>query len=322
MKTSLVIMAAGIGSRFGKGIKQLEAVGPNGEIIMDYSIHDAIAAGFNEVVFIIRRDIQNAFHAAIGHRIEDICKAHGVRVRYAFQDPLDLPEGVSFPEGRVKPWGTGQAVLACRDILDCPFVVVNADDYYGKDAFEKIHSFLCANPAPGKVCMAGFVLRNTLSDHGGVTRGICAVDESGALTHVTETRNIVKVTDEQGVHAMANGQELDLDSLVSMNMWGLTPSFMELLAQGFGEFFRELEGDLQRLLTTEYLLPVFIDKLLKQQLVEVTVLQAKDRWFGVTYQEDKQTVIDAFRKLIQKGVYARDLFSDLPICKERLEMCP
>ena len=309
MKTSLVIMAAGIGSRFGGGIKQLEAVGPNGEIIMDYSIHDAIAAGFNEIVFIIRRDIADAFQDVIGHRIDAICQAHGVRTRYAFQDPQVLPEGVQFPEGRVKPWGTGQAVLACKEILDCPFAVVNADDYYGKDAFRSIHDFLVTHTQDFELCMAGFVLRNTLSDNGGVTRGICSMDDNGLLTKVTETRNIIKRTDADGIHAEADGRELNLDSLVSMNMWGLNPAFMGLLETGFVEFFQETGED--KILTAEYLLPILIDKLLHRNQVQVSVLPTHDRWFGVTYQEDKQAVIQAFRELIAQGTYRADLFSDL-----------
>ena len=176
MKTALVIMAAGMGSRFGGGIKQLEPVGPNGEIIMDYSIHDAIEAGFNKVVFIIRKDIKEAFHDAIGKRIEGICNRLNVEFAYAYQELDDLPEGIKKPVDRSKPWGTGQAVLVCKDIIKEPFVVINADDYYGKEAFVKIHEFLINNYTPERskeLCMAGFILGNTLSDNGTVTRGIC-----------------------------------------------------------------------------------------------------------------------------------------------------
>ena len=179
MKTTLVIMAAGIGSRYGGGIKQLAAVGPNGEILMDYSIHDAIEAGFDKIVFIIRRDIEEAFREVIGDRIEKVCAGLGVEVAYAYQALDDLPEGAQLPEGRSKPWGTGQAVLACRDILHEPFAVINADDYYGKQAYVNLHDFLVQYdaPKPGRLCMAGFVLKNTLSDNGAVTRGICKMND-------------------------------------------------------------------------------------------------------------------------------------------------
>ena len=187
MKTTLLIMAAGIGSRFGGGIKQLEPVDNNNHIIMDYSIHDAIEAGFNHVVFIIRRDIEEEFKEVIGERIAGICEKHGVTVDYAFQDINDIPGAL--PEGRTKPWGTGQAVLAAKNVLHTPFIVINADDYYGKEGFKAVHEYLVNG---GKSCMAGFVLKNTLSDNGGVTRGICKMDDSNNLTKVDETKNIVK----------------------------------------------------------------------------------------------------------------------------------
>lgn len=310
MNTALVIMAAGIGSRYGGGIKQLEAVGQNGEIIMDYSIHDAIEVGFRQIVFIIRKDLKQAFHDAIGHRIEKICADHQVGIQYAFQELDQLPGGVSLPEGRTKPWGTGQAVLACKGLIDCPFAVINADDYYGKDAFVHLHRFLSENCQPNRLCMAGFVLKNTLSDHGGVTRGICKVDESGRLTDVLETRGIVKSVGPGGeVQARAGEQVLDVESLVSMNMWGLTPAFIDLLEQGFREFFEE--NGPEKILTAEYLLPIYIDKLLKRNAVTVDVLTTRDRWFGVTYQQDKPAVVEAFAQLTAKGVYRNPLFSDL-----------
>ena len=213
-------MAAGIGSRFGGGIKQLEPVDNNNHIIMDYSIHDAIEAGFNHVVFIIRRDIEEEFKEVIGERIAGICEKHGVTVDYAFQDINDIPGAL--PEGRTKPWGTGQAVLAAKNVLHTPFIVINADDYYGKEGFKAVHEYLVNG---GKSCMAGFVLKNTLSDNGGVTRGICKMDDSNNLTKVDETKNIVKT--ENG--AEADGVIIDIDSLVSMNMWGLTQDFLEVL---------------------------------------------------------------------------------------------
>ena len=307
MKTTLVIMAAGIGSRFGGGIKQLAAVGPNGEIIMDYSIHDAIEAGFNKIVFIIRHDIEQAFREAIGDRIERICAGLGVELGYAFQELDALPAGVSVPEGRTKPWGTGQAVLACKDQLDGPFAVINADDYYGKEAFVQLYNFLQGYDAakPGELCMAGFVLKNTLSDNGAVTRGICRMDENAFLTGVDETSGIEKTADGG---AAAGGRAIDAESLVSMNMWGLTPGFVGMLQDGFVEFFRNIAGNE---LKAEYLLPIFIDELLKAGKVTVQVLPTHDRWFGVTYQEDKPVVIESFAKLIEAGVYRKDLFSDL-----------
>ena len=212
MKTTLLIMAAGIGSRFGGGIKQLEPVDSNGHIIMDYSIHDAMEAGFNHVVFIIRKDIEKEFKEVIGDRIETVCKNYGVTVDYAFQDIHDIPG--ELPEGRTKPWGTGQAVLAAKKVLKTPFVVINADDYYGKEGFEAVHEYLVNG---GQSCMAGFVLKNTLSDNGGVTRGICKMDGENNLTEVVETKNIVKTVSG----AEANGIRIDIDSLVSMNMWGV-----------------------------------------------------------------------------------------------------
>ncbi len=306
MKTTLVIMAAGIGSRYGGGIKQLAAVGPNGEILMDYSIHDAIAAGFNKIIFIIRHDIEEAFREVIGNRIEKICADLGAEVAYAYQALDDLPDNATLPEGRSKPWGTGQAVLACRDILHEPFAVINADDYYGKQAYVLLHDFLEQyDPAhPEKLCMAGFVLKNTLSDNGAVTRGICRMNDAGYLTGVDETKGIEKTADG----AQAGGKVLDVDSLVSMNMWGLSPEFMGLLKDGFVEFFDKAEGDM---LKSEYLLPIFIDELLQAGKVSVQVLKTSDKWFGVTYQEDKPAVQQAFAQLIADGVYPSDLFSDL-----------
>lgn len=305
MKTTLVIMAAGIGSRFGGGIKQLEPVGLNNEIIMDYSIHDAIEAGFNKIVFIIRHDIEEAFKEAIGNRIEEICGSLNVEIGYAYQALEDIPEGVSLPADRTKPWGTGQAVLACKGIVNEPFVVINADDYYGKEAFVSIHEFLVSEHSADELCMAGFVLKNTLSDNGGVTRGICKMDEKGYLTDVVETSNIVKTAEG----AESEGTVIDVESLVSMNMWGLTPEFIDLLEQGFIEFFQDTPDD--RIVKAEYLLPIYIDQLLKKDRVSVKVLKTSDKWFGVTYKEDKPVVVESFRQLIEAGVYEKELFSDL-----------
>lgn len=305
MKTTLLIMAAGIGSRFGGGIKQLAPVGLNGEIIMDYSIHDAIEAGFNKIIFIIRKDIEDDFREVIGNRIEDICIKRNVEIGYAFQELNNLPEGVLLPEGRQKPWGTGQAVLACEELVKEPFAVINADDYYGKQAFVKIHEYLVNEANENNFCMAGFMLKNTLSENGGVTRGICSVDRNSYLTNVVETRDIVKT--ETG--AAVDGQEVDVNSYVSMNMWGLAPGFMEMLKAGFEEFF---DNEVcKNPMKAEYLLPVYIGKLLREGKVAVKVLETQDKWFGVTYKEDREYVVENFKELVEDGTYQKDLFSDL-----------
>lgn len=304
-KTALVIMAAGIGSRFGGGIKQLEPVGPNGEIIMDYSIHDALEAGFDRIVFVIRHDLEDDFREVIGNRIEKIAP-----VSYAFQELDDIPAGFSVPEGRKKPWGTGQAVLSVRDIVNEPFLVINADDYYGKEVFKKIHDYMISemdeNAPVYDVCMGGFILTNTLSDNGGVTRGVCEVGEDGVLKRVTETYNIVKTpdglsaTDKEG-----NPVTVRADQHVSMNMWGLTPAFIRELDRGFPAFLQNLkEGDIK----SEYLLPTIIDQMIKDGRVRVTVLETQDHWFGVTYKEDKAGVAESIRALISQGVYPEKLF--------------
>ena len=300
MKTTLLIMAAGIGSRFGTGIKQLEPVDASNHIIMDYSVHDAIEAGFNHVVFIIRKDIEREFKEVIGDRIASICNSYNVTVDYAFQDINDIP-GV-LPAGRTKPWGTGQAVLAAKNVIDTPFIIINADDYYGKEGFRFVHEYLVNG---GKSCMAGFVLKNTLSDNGGVTRGICKMDEQNNLTEVMETKNIVKTTDG----AAADGVGIDTESLVSMNMWGMTPEFLDVLEDGFKEFFeKEVPGNPQK---AEYLIPIFIGELLKQGKMSVKVLKTNDTWYGMTYKEDVPAVKDSFREMLEKGMYKDDLFSDL-----------
>ena len=304
-------MAAGIGSRFGGGIKQLAPVGRNGEIIMDYSIHDAIEAGFNKIIFIIRKDIEDAFKEAIGDRIEKICDSLGVEIAYAYQELGNLPEGVELPADRTKPWGTGQAVLACKDVLHEPFAVINADDYYGKEAFVKLHDFL-EGYTPEKAdeyCMAGFILKNTLSENGAVTRGVCETNAEEYLTAVHETSNIVKTADGAAVDNDGEKTAIDPESYVSMNMWGLTPEFVQILDDGFKEFF-ETMGD-KDVLKAEYLLPIYIDELLQAGKVSVKVLDSHDKWFGVTDKEDKDYVVESFGKLIDAGVYAEDLFSDL-----------
>lgn len=301
--TTLVIMAAGIGSRFGGGIKQLEPVGPAGEIIMDYSIHDALEAGFNKIVFIIRKDLEKDFKEIIGKRIEKIAD-----VSYAFQELDDLPEGFHKPTDRTKPWGTGQAILCCKGLLNEPFIVINADDYYGKEAFVKIHDYLVNwTPVPGKFnfCMAGFILGNTLSDNGGVTRGVCNIDENYHLADVDETSDIIK-TEEGAAIRMEDGslKPIDEKSYVSMNMWGFTPDLLDELETGFAKFLSSIkEGDLKK----EYLLPIIVDQLIKSDKAQVTLLETNDKWFGVTYKEDKDTVVESFRRLIAEGVYSNPL---------------
>ena len=305
-KTALVIMAAGIGSRFGGGIKQLTSFGPNGEIIMDYSIYDAVKAGFNKVVFVIRKDLEKDFREIIGKRIEKV-----VEVVYAFQEKDDLPAGFTVPEGRVKPWGTGQAILCCKDLIHEPFAVINADDYYGKEAFARVHEYLVSQESGEKgsysACMAGFVLKNTLSDHGGVTRGICVLDENSELRGVLETKNIIKtpegaaVKDEAGLLTPINANQL-----VSMNMWGYTPDFFEELENGFVHFLSEITPETA--LKAEYLLPTIMDQLLKEDRAQITELKTRDKWFGVTYKEDVPSVIADFKELLEKGVYPSRLW--------------
>lgn len=300
MKTSLVIMAAGIGSRFGKGIKQLEPVGPGGEIIMDYSIHDALEAGFDRVVFIIRKDLEEDFREIIGNRIEKVCP-----VAYAFQEKENLPAGFTCPPDRKKPWGTGQAVLSCKGIVNEPFLVINADDYYGKEGFRLAHDFLVEHAGEkGRFCMPGFILKNTLSENGGVTRGVCRV-ENGLLTGVTETGGLVH--DGEGAAIEADGVKTPVDpnSIVSMNMWALTPDFFEELEGGFVEFLSSLKPED---IKAEYLLPLVIDGMIKKGTATVSVLPTGDRWFGVTYQEDKYAVIDSFKALHAAGVYTEPLY--------------
>ena len=304
-KTALVIMAAGIGSRFGGGIKQLEPVGPGGEIIMDYSIHDALEAGFDRIVFVIRHDLEKDFREVIGDRIEKIAP-----VSYAFQELDDIPSGFTVPQDRKKPWGTGQAVLSVRDIVNEPFLVINADDYYGKEVFKKIHDYMTGdmdeNAPVYDICMGGFILANTLSDNGGVTRGVCELGEDEILRAVRETYNIIKTAD--GLTASdkeGNPVTVREDQHVSMNMWGLTPAFIKELERGFPEFLSGLkEGDLK----SEYLLPTIIDQMIKDGRARVKVLETRDHWFGVTYKEDKEGVAESIRALISQGVYPEKLF--------------
>lgn len=301
MYKTLVILAAGIGSRFGKGIKQLIPVDEHDHLIIDYSIHDAITAGFSAIVFIIRHDIETEFRSAIGDRIESICKPLSVGITYAYQEPTDIPElfGKEKAASRTKPWGTGHAVLSCGGLIDGPFAVVNSDDYYGKNSFKKAAEFLDNNPLGYAVL--GYKLKNTLSENGGVTRGICSLDK-GKLTGITETRNIIKTK----TGAEANGREVDIESPVSMNFWCYPKSFISVLREGFPEFLANMTDPLK----DEYLLPIIADGMIRKG-TEFTVLPTDDRWFGVTYKEDEPVVREAIRKLIENGEYQADLYSDL-----------
>lgn len=303
MKTTLVIMAAGIGSRFGGGIKQMEPLGPSGEIIIDYSIHDAIEAGFDKVVFIIRHDLEKDFKEVIGDRI-----AKKIEVEYAFQEKEDLPEGFSVGE-RQKPWGTGQAILSAIDVVKEPFAVINADDYYGKEGFKVVHDWLVSGGATTDskrhFCMAGFELRNTLSENGGVTRGVCQADENGFMTDILETENIEKIDGKAGVRTDDGINFYPDDTLVSMNMWGIGPDFIEgVLKPGFVEFLKNLpEGNIK----AEYLLPMVIGELVEKGEADVKILHTPDKWFGVTYADDKYAVKEAFKDLVAKGVYPENI---------------
>lgn len=301
--TTLVIMAAGIGSRFGGGIKQLEPVGPNGEIIMDYSIYDAIKAGFNKVVFVIRKDLKDVFCEVIGSRIEKV-----IKVEYAFQEKDDLPEGFLLPENREKPWGTGQAVLACKNVVHEPFAVINADDYYGKASFQTLHDYLVQDvKVAGKyhVSMVGFVLGNTLSENGAVTRGVCVTDAEGNLVSVNETSGLIKTKTGAAVEKDGVCVPIDVNSKVSMNMWGFEPEIFHELEAGFTEFLSALKPEE---IKKEYLLPSVVDGLVKEGRAQVKVLESKERWVGVTYKEDKPFVVEAIRGFIAEGKYPEKLY--------------
>ena len=305
-KPTLVVMAAGIGSRFGQGIKQLAAVGPSGEIILDYSLFDAREAGFEKVVFIIRKALEKDFKEVIGSRAEKV-----MEVGYAFQEITDLPEGFTCPADRVKPWGTGHAILAAAKLIDGPFAVINADDYYGKTAFRIIYDFLADLPekegSQAGFAMAGFIVKNTLSDNGEVTRGICIQDMAGKLEEIHETKGIARRADGR-VTGTFEGEEVEIDpeGLVSMNMWGFSPVLLKELEKGFVPFLEDaMKNDP---LKAEYLLPTVVDGLLKAGKATVSVLPTPDTWFGLTYAADKESVAEEFRKMAEEGKYPTPLF--------------
>ena len=279
MDTTLLVMAAGMGSRFG-GLKQLEPIGPNGEAILDFSIHDAYKAGFKKVVFIIKPDMKSAFENAFGKRWKD-----KIEISYAYQTFDNIPDWYKHLSEREKPFGTGHALLCAKDEVKTPFAVINADDYYGRDSFETLNKFLTENPK--ELCMVGFILKNTLSENGSVSRGICKTDISGFLTGVDEHTKITKTSGE------------DLNSIVSMNMWGLTPDLFEELESEFNLFLKNIKDYKKE----EFFLPSFINTLIKRDGKKVTVLKTDEKWYGITYKSDTDTVKAALNKYIDEGKY-------------------
>ncbi|MGN0970346.1 MAG: NDP-sugar synthase [Aristaeellaceae bacterium] len=299
----LLIMAAGMGSRYG-GLKQMDPVGPDGEVILDYSIFDARRAGFRRVIFLIKHEIEEDFKRLVGSRIEK-----HMEVRYAFQQLDRIPAPYTVPEGRVKPWGTGHAVLCCRELIDAPFAVINADDYYGVSAFRTAYDSLIRLQDDDKLryMMVGYHLCNTLTDNGHVARGVCTVDGQGCLTDVTERTHIIGSCDgplftEDGVHY----ERLPEDCLVSMNMWGFTPSILTELAAGFPAFLEKTIRE--NPLKGEYFLPTVVGRLLREDKAVVQVLPSRDKWYGVTYQADKPVVMEALRRMSAEGLYPAPLW--------------
>ena len=289
MNTELLIMAAGMGSRFG-GLKQIEPIGPNGEIIIDFSVHDAKKAGFNKIVFVIKEAIAEDFINIVGKRIEKM-----IAVEYVYQELNKLPEGFICPETREKPWGTAHAILCCKDAVKEPFAVVNADDFYGRTAFKAVYDYLTSTE--NEYCMAGFRLKNTLTENGTVARGVC-VTENGYLESVTERTKINKdcqFTEDDG----ETWEQLSPDTLVSMNLWGFRPDLFTYLEEGFKEFLKENINEPKK----EYFLPLIVTQLIESATKKVAVLPAEDKWYGVTYKEDKPTVVAAIEEMIAEGLY-------------------
>lgn len=293
-RPALLILAAGMGSRYG-GLKQIDAVGPSGETILDYSIYDALTAGFGKVVFVIRRDIETAFRESVGSRYESLTK-----VEYVFQELDALPEAFAPPEGRTKPWGTGHAVLVAKDAIQEPFGVINADDFYGRDAYEQLSAFL-SQPLPANThAMVGYKMRNTLSEHGTVSRGVCQSNREGCLESVEEVTAISK----DGDGAQAGEQAFNGDEIVSMNLWGFQPSIFEALRKQFEAFLSE-RGQEEK---SEFYIPFVVDEEIRANRAKVMVLQTDSQWSGVTYREDKPSVEAFVRALIQQGAYPENLF--------------
>lgn len=299
MNTTLVVMAAGMASRYG-GNKQITGMGPNNEILLEYSVCDAMRAGFDKVVFIIRPDMLDAMKRICGDKL-----AKKIRVEYAFQDYSSLPSWYQVPEGRTKPFGTVHAVLCARDCVKEPFAVINADDYYGVDSFQKMHDFLVAESDPSKAAMVGYRLKNTVSIHGAVTRGVCKV-ENGRMVDVDEVAKIRLYADGRIADTSAGepGRDLDPEALVSMNFWGFQPAIFDEMQAYFEDFLKKADpADIK----TECLLPVMVDALLKSGKITVDMLETDSVWFGVTYQEDRPLVQQALLKLHAKGVYPEKL---------------
>ena len=301
-KPVLVVMAAGMGSRYG-GMKQIDPVGPNGQVIVDYSLYDARRAGFETVIFVIKHEIEDAFKAAIGERV-----SKAMNVKYAFQQLDELPAGFAVPEGRVKPWGTCHAVLAAKDLIDGPFAVINADDYYGRTCFELIYNYLSAGHTGPKYpwVMVGYLLGNTVSTNGSVSRGVCVTDADGNLDTVTERTRIE--TYDSGIHYTEDGGEtwvdLPADTVVSMNMWGFTPDFITEAKAGFVDFLRSsLPGNP---LKCEYYLPTVVTEALETGKAEVKVLTTPDKWHGITYREDKPELVAALAAMHASGFYPKE----------------
>lgn len=287
--TTLVVMAAGMGSRFG-GLKQLEPVGTNGEVLLDYSVYDAAKAGFNKVVFVIKKEIEKDFRELVGKRIEQ-----KIDVDYAFQELDKLPAGFTVPDDRKKPWGTGHAILCCKDLVDQPFAAVNADDFYGPSAYQQINHYLAQQT--GDYCMVGFRLKNTLTDNGTVSRGICKADSNGHLLDIQEITDIA--ADCAYLDADKNKVVLPADTIVSMNMWGFTPDLFGYLEEGFHAFLTEKIEQPK----AEFFLPFQIDELIKDGRKQVKVLVAEDKWYGMTYREDKPVLKAAIAAMTEKGLY-------------------
>ncbi|WP_297281460.1 sugar phosphate nucleotidyltransferase [uncultured Anaerococcus sp.] len=304
MKTTLVVLAAGIGSRYGAGIKQLAKMDDNGYTIIDYSIYDAIKAGFDKVVFIIRKDIEKDFKEIIGQRIEEV-----IEVDYAYQN-LELPGEYNSPSTRTKPWGTVHAILACKQIVNEPFLVINADDYYGKDVFQSLHDFLVntknENEDKLQIAMAGYKLKNTLSDNGSVTRGVSVADDSNKLIKIMETHEIE--LKEDGTITSKEGLDpdmLNLEAVVSMNMWATYPEFIDFCEE---YFLRYLERNKDNLEKAEYVLPEMIGEFLEEDRAEVTILPTNDKWIGITYKEDLIPAQEAFKDMLENGYYPVDIW--------------
>ena len=296
---TLLVLAAGMGSRYG-GLKQLDPMTPHGEFIIDFSVYDALRAGYTKVVFVIKEENLEDFRDTIGKRFEN-----KVKVEYAFQDINDIPEGFTVPEGRVKPWGTAQAMLAARNTINEPFAVINADDFYGRSAYESLAKHLSSvdvNTSVSQYCMVGYVLEKTLTENGTVSRGVCEV-ENGKLTDVVERTKISRSGDVAVYADGADAVKIPLNSIVSMNCWGFTPDIFEKVERGFEKFLQADNGDLKR----EYYLPFAVKEIMENNEAEVSVYSSADEWYGVTYREDREGVVNSLAKLKADGVYPQKL---------------